>query len=137
MLFGKMKQAEVLHIQVNLHLQGLFKKTAAPETAWIEAIGILLDNALEASPKGSIIYVESRQKDNYLELLVSNPSPSMSNTEFMNLFGKGVTSKSSRDGHGFGLYNILRMTEQYHGKIITRNEVIQDIPYVVFGILLP
>lgn len=137
MLFGKMKQAETMNVQVELQLHGLFKKTVTPETEWIEAIGILMDNALEASPEGSIIYVESRQKAGYLELLVSNPAPAMSNTEFMNLFGKGVTTKSSRDGHGFGLYNIMRMTEQYHGKIIARNEVIQEEQYVVFGILLP
>lgn len=137
MLFGKMKQAETMNVQVDLQLHGLFKKTVTPETEWIEAIGILMDNALEASPEGSIIYVESRQKAGYLELLVSNPAPAMSNTEFMNLFGKGVTTKSSRDGHGFGLYNIMRMTEQYHGKIIARNEVIQEEQYVVFGILLP
>lgn len=137
MLFGKIRQAESMNIRIDLQLHGPFKKTATPETQWIEAIGILMDNALEASPKGSIIYVESKQKGSYLELLVSNPAPAMSNTEFMNLFSKGVTTKSIRDGHGFGLYNILRMTEQYHGKIITRNEVIHEMQYVVFGILLP
>ena len=52
-------------------------------------------------------------------------------------FGKGVTTKASRDGHGFGLYNILRMTERYHGKILTRNESILNENYVVFGVRMP
>ena len=44
---------------------------------------------------------------------------------------------SSSDGHGFGLYNILRMTERYHGKILTRNESILNENYVVFGVHMP
>ena len=46
----------------------------------------LLDNAIEASPKGSTVYIAVRKKGTYLELLVSNPAPAMSNTEFMGLF---------------------------------------------------
>lgn len=52
MLFEKIKQAEVANLHIELSLHGLFKKTVTPETEWIEAIGILLDNAIEASPKG-------------------------------------------------------------------------------------
>ena len=37
----------------------------------------------------------------------------------------------------FGLYNILRMTERYHGKILTRNESILNENYVVFGVHMP
>ena len=137
MLFGKIKQAEAANHHIELSLHGLFKKTVTPETEWIEAIGILLDNAIEASPKGSTIFLSSKKQGDFLELTVSNPAPPLSNTEFMALFGKGVTTKASRDGHGFGLYNILRMTERYHGKILTRNESILNENYVVFGILMP
>ena len=137
MLFGKIKQAEVANLHIELSLHGLFKKTVTPETEWIEAIGILLDNAIEASPKGSTIFLSSKKQGDFLELTVSNPAPPLSNTEFMALFGKGVTTKVNRDGHGFGLYNILRMTERYHGKILTRNESILNENYVVFGILMP
>ena len=132
-----MKQAEAANLRIELQLHGLFKKTAVPETEWIEAMGILLDNAIEASPKGSAIYISSRKAGDYLELLVSNPAPAMSNTEFMDLFRKGATTKSSQGDRGFGLYNILRMTERYHGKILTRNEMIAGENYVVFGLLLP
>ena len=118
-------------------LHGLFKKTVTPETEWIEVIGILLDNAIEASPKGSTIFLSSKKQGDFLELTVANPAPPLSNTEFMALFGKGVTTKANRDGHGFGLYNILRMTERYHGKILTRNESILNENYVVFGVLMP
>ena len=137
MLFGKIKQAEAANRHIELSLHGLFKKTVTPETEWIEAIGILLDNAIEASPKGSTVFLSSKKQGDFLELTVANPAPPLSNTEFMALFGKGVTTKANRDGHGFGLYNILRMTERYHGKILTRNESILNENYVVFGVLMP
>ena len=137
MLFGKIKQAEAANRHIELSLHGLFKKTVTPETEWIEAIGILLDNAIEASPKGSTVFLSSKKQGDFLELTVANPAPPLSNTEFMTLFGKGVTTKVNRDGHGFGLYNILRMTERYHGKILTRNESILNENYVVFGVLMP
>ena len=114
-----------------------FQENRHPGTEWIEAIGILLDNAIEASPKGSTIFLSSKKQEGFLELTVSNPAPPLSNTEFMALFGKGVTTKTNRDGHGFGLYNILRMTERYHGKILTRNESILNENYVIFGVLMP
>ena len=101
----------------------------------VERIGFLhnlLDNAIEASPKGSTVFLSSKKQGDFLELTVANPAPPLSNTEFMALFGKGVTTKANRDGHGFGLYNILRMTERYHGKILTRNESILNENYVVF-----
>ena len=133
----KIKQAEAANRHIELSLHGLFKKTVTPETEWIEAIGILLDNAIEASPKGSTIFLSSKKQGDFLELTVSNPAPPLSNTEFMALFEKGVTTKANRDGHGFGLYNILRMTERYHGKILTRNESILNENYVVFGVRMP
>lgn len=137
MLYGKIKQAEAAGLHMELSLHGRFRKSVTPETEWIDAIGILLDNAIEASPKGSTIFLSSREQGGFLELTVSNPAPPLSNTEFMALFEKGVTSKADRDSHGFGLYNILRMTERYHGKILTRNESVSNENYVVFGIRMP
>lgn len=137
MLYGKIKQAEFCGIGVELALHGLFKKSSTPETDWIEVLGILMDNAVEASGKGALISVKSRQSGEFLELTVSNPAPPLSNTEFIRLFRKGVTSKKDHASHGFGLYNIRRITERCHGKIITRNEQDGGENHVVFGVLLP
>lgn len=134
-IFGKMKQAEMLGIQFDNGLHILFKKTKVPETAWVEMIGILLDNAIEASGKGDKVYLKSRQDRQYSEICVSNPYPAMSNTEFMSLFEKGMTTKLVRDSHGYGLYNVLCIVERYHGKVITRNEQVDGVNYVVFGVL--
>ena len=100
-------------------------------------IGILFDNALEASTAGDTVYLKTCRKDSGLEFTVWNPAPPLSNTEFMKLFSKGVTTKQDRSSHGFGLYNVLKLAERCHGKILTRNETVGGRNYVVFGILLP
>lgn len=137
MLYGKIKQAELAQINIELEFRGLFKKSAVPETEWIEVIGILFDNALEASTAGDTVYLKTCRKDSGLEFTVWNPAPPLSNTEFMKLFSKGVTTKQDRSSHGFGLYNVLKLAERCHGKILTRNETVGGRNYVVFGILLP
>lgn len=137
MLFGKMKQAEASGVRMEMELHGLFKKGSVPETEWIELLGILLDNAIEASSGKDVIYIKSRQCEKYTELLVSNPFAALSNTEFMELFRKGTTTKKDSALHGFGLYNLMRITERYHGRIITRNESVDGRNYVVFGVLMP
>ena len=132
----KADQCRELGIPIEISVEDCFYS----EIEEVDMVGLLcnlLDNAIEASPKGSTIFLSSKKQGDFLELTVSNPAPPLSNTEFMALFGKGVTTKASRDGHGFGLYNILRMTERYHGKILTRNESILNENYVVFGILMP
>jgi two-component system, LytTR family, sensor histidine kinase AgrC len=130
-------QNYVLHYDLEAWEVGTELFSLLLSAEWIEVIGILLDNAIEASPKGSTVFLSSKKQGDFLELTAANPAPPLSNTEFMALFGKGVTTKANRDGHGFGLYNILRMTERYHGKILTRNESILNENYVVFGVLMP
>lgn len=137
MLYGKIKQAEFSEVKLQIELHGFFKKSTMPETEWIELLGILLDNALEASCGGDTIYLNSRQIDHYLELTVSNPNAPMSNSEFIKLFKKGVTTKKDKSSHGYGLYHLRRITEHYHGKILTRNEQRSKKSYVVFGVLIP
>ena len=101
MLFGKIKQAEVANLHIELSLHGLFKKTVIPETEWIEAIGILLDNAIEASPKGSTIFLSSKKQGDFLELTVSNPLRRCQILIY-SLVWKRCNYKGNRDGHGFG-----------------------------------
>lgn len=61
----EIKQAEAANRHIELSLHGLFKKTVTPETEWIEAIGILLDNAIEASPKGSTVFYPVRNRGTF------------------------------------------------------------------------
>lgn len=137
MLFEKKNQAEFKKVDVKTQIQGLFKKGKTPETEWLEVIAILMDNAIEASNEGNTITLKVCQNERGIELTVSNPAPPLSNSEFIKLFRKGVTSKADKQLHGYGLYNIMRIVEHYHGRIITRNEQIDGENHVVFGVVLP
>lgn len=105
-VFGKIKQAEISGLDIRLQISTSFKKARIPETVWIELIGILLDNALEASKQGDTIYLESCQAENVTELWVCNPHPPLSGTEFMHLFAKGVSTKVG-NSRGYGLYQLM------------------------------
>ncbi len=133
LIFGKIKQAEMSGISVCLALGGCFRKTALSETVWVEIVGILLDNAIEASKRGDTIWLQSTEEDHALALCVSNPHLPLSGTEFMNLFRRGISTKNG-SSRGYGLYQIQRLTERCSGKIITRNEVRDGKNYVVFGV---
>ena len=125
MLFGKIKQAEVANLHIELSLHGLFQeKPSPPETRMDRGHWNFIGQCNRGFTERKYGFISVRNRGTFVELTVSNPAPPLSNTEFMALFGKGVTTKANRDGHGFGLYNILRMTERYHGKILTRNESI-------------
>ena len=94
-VFGKIKQAEISGLDIRLQISTSFKKASIPETVWIELIGILLDNALEASKQGDTIYLESCQAENVTELWVCNPHPPLSGTEFMDFFYEGAPHASA------------------------------------------
>ena len=137
LIYEKTRQVERAGIMIRTELRCEFKKAATQESEWIELLGIFLDNAIEASVSGDIIYIRSKQKEHQIELVVENPAPPISNTEAAALFRRGVSSKKGKDGHGFGLYNALKIAELRHGKIITRNTDHNGQNYVVFGVLMP
>lgn len=122
-LYTKMKRAE----QLNIHLQieRTISVSAFPceDYDLIEILGILIDNALEASYREEQIIVNMTRSNNRYELTVSNRSEQMTNEQFMQLFKLGYSTKSTYSNHrGFGLYNVKQLAVKYNGKIIARNE---------------
>ena len=113
MLFGKIKQAEVANLHIELSLHGLFKKTVTPETEWIEAIGILLDNAIEAN--GRIPEKERKELSFWIEEDSDSCTVKLRNAlaskEVFNL----STWKTDGAEHGVGTKIIRAIVEKYHG----------------------
>ncbi len=137
MLYSKMKQAEAQKITVRTDLNTPFKKSKVQEVDWIEIIGILMDNAIEASNAMDTILIRADAKDEHVSLLVSNPSEAFTKKQFVLMFRRGFTTKKHPSYvNGQGLANIDRIAERYHGKIIARNETIEDKNHVTIGVLL-
>lgn len=133
MLYGKVKQAELRHIRLEVDLSAPFLHNAIPETGWIEVAGILIDNALESSSSDDVVSVRAAlEDDGAFRFTVSNPHAALSNVEFVQMFRRGWSSKGN--GHGYGLYNVRQIVEHHGGRLVTRNDVLGGMPYVTIGI---
>ena len=90
---------------------------------WIEVIGILLDNAVEAienQPKElKKIYMELCQNEDQIILKVSNISRYISNIESTAFFQNGYSTKGK--GRGIGLTKVKELVLQNNGEIVVRN----------------
>nr|WP_326165711.1 ATP-binding protein [uncultured Oscillibacter sp.] len=136
MLFGKTKQAELRHIRLEIAITAALLHRSLSETGWIELIGILVDNALEASSSGDTIFLRADNENGMVRLTVSNPCPPVSNIKLTEMFKRGWSTKADT-GRGYGLFNARRLVEQHGGKIIIRNERMCGQNYLTIGALVP
>jgi two-component system sensor histidine kinase AgrC len=137
MMYSKIKQAEAKKIEVRTEINAQFKKSLVQEADWIEIIGILMDNAIEASNPLDTILIRACVSNGHVSVLVSNPHEAFTNTQFVQMFRRGFTTKKNLSyANGHGLANVLKIVERYHGKIITRNETLDNTNYVTIGVLL-
>lgn len=139
-LHTKMRIAELKKMTLTPRIHARFKTMVTEEHLLVEIIGVLVDNALEASfPEDEIILtVQRSENDSFTEISVMNPYPHQSSTEFMQLFAKGYTTKNRTNGaRGYGLYNMKRIVTQQKGKIITRSTELYGIPYISIGVQIP
>ena len=135
MLYGKIRQAGLRHIRVEASLNGGFLRRSLPESSWVEILGVLLDNALEASQPDDVVYLRTEDQDGALRLTVSNPCPPKSSTELAEMFRRGYSTKADH-GRGYGLYNVRQIVERAGGKLVVRNEEIGGASCLTIGAIL-
>ena len=135
LLFGKMKQAELKQVRVEVTVAGAFLRRALSEADWVELIAILLDNAIEAASPGDVLYARAIEEADSLRFSVLNPHAALTNVEFIQMFRRGWSTKGEA-GHGYGLYNVRQIVERHGGKIITGNDWLNGIPYITIGVLV-
>ena len=122
-LYTKMKRAEQLKIELQIARTVSVHDFPCEDADLIEVLGILIDNALEASASGDKIILSMMKVNGHLELTVSNPAAYKSNEQFMQLFDIGYSTKSTAAAkRGYGLYNVKEIAHRYGGRVIARNE---------------
>lgn len=113
-----------------------------PESATLEILGILLDNAIEASSIGQKIMVAIYITQNHFMLKVSNSDPNRQvtiNNNLEKIFKKGYTTKvDNKPRRGYGLYNLQKIVKKYGGKINVYHDYIEQFndSYIIFEIEL-
>jgi signal transduction histidine kinase len=135
MIYSKIKYAEMRKIAVVSEITASLKSRTIREADIVEIVGILMDNAIEASNAGDTVYIKIETLDEKLSLVVSNPYEMLTATDFVRMFRRGFSTKTGSDARGHGLANIKEIVERQHGKILTRNETVHGRNYVTIGVL--
>ncbi|WP_205621639.1 sensor histidine kinase [Paenibacillus sanguinis] len=139
-LYTKMKMAEAKKMTLSTRIHAYLKPMVTEEHVLVEIIGVLVDNAIEASfPGDEIIFTVQRSENEPLtEISVMNPYSHRSSTEFIQMFTRGYTTKNRTNGaRGYGLHNVKQIVTQQKGKVITRNTELYGIPYISVGVQIP
>lgn len=103
---------------------------------WIEVMGILLDNAMDASVKqksrNGEIYMELLQTAETICLKVMNESPYMTNNEITAFFKKGYSTKG--ENRGIGLSKLKGLIIAADGDVSVRNLENEGKNYLEFAV---
>jgi len=122
-VYSKITEAQKDQKELVVQVASRDLKSRMPEYELIRIIGILIDNALESTaPFGTAyLYLDSRQ--NQIEIGTRNKGSVKTNEFRQNMFSPGYTTKTGdRHGHGYGLYNLKKLTDKYNGKIYLDRE---------------
>lgn len=89
-------------------------RSKVPEYILIEMFGILIDNALEAVPQNSTVYIAVDSNNEQIIFTTRNAGHILSPEDRQNFFTKGYTHKMSPKQHsGLGLYQLNRLLKNY------------------------
>lgn len=134
-IHSKMLTAQRMHRNLCVTVQNRHLTSIMPEYELIRVIGILIDNALEASPENENVYLTLDSKDNRITIETLNRGQQLTQELRRNMFSTGYTTKTSdKEHHGYGLSNLKKLVEQYGGEICLDNKIIDGVSYIHFDV---
>ncbi len=137
LLFQKYCLATKQHIHIDFTIKNYNIQSVVPEYVLVEAVGILMDNAIEASNKNDTVYITIDCIQNKFHFYIRNIGPIFTSDFFHNIFKRGYTTKlSTGRNHGMGLNNLLEISNQYNGKLTVDNEEHFGTTYLCFSVEL-
>lgn len=132
-IISKCESARDENKAISYHLQTLTISTVLPEYILVEAMGILIDNALEASPSGEEVELELDEVNGHFYMKVKNIGKIISSEDRRNIFKHGFTTKCIKnESHGMGLSRLQSIVDEYGGEITLYNEQKEDKTFIVF-----
>ncbi len=93
------------------------------ETALSELVKVLIDNALQYSPRGSLVTINLSKQDNYAKFEITNTGPGISPDKLPHIFERFFRADSSRTngehkGYGLGLALAKSIVQLHNGELI-------------------
>lgn len=123
-IFSKIKEAEKADKKLNIVVKNPVLHSVVPEYDIIRILGILIDNAIEAIGVGETASVHLDSSDNKITIVTLNPGNEITPELQYKMFTRGYTTKTttnSSEKHGYGLSNLMVLTNKYNGKIFLEN----------------
>jgi two-component system sensor histidine kinase AgrC len=134
LLFQKYCLATKQDIHIDFTINNYNIQSTVPEYVLVEAVGILMDNAIEASNKNDTIFVTIDCVENKFHFHIRNIGPTFTSDFFHKIFKRGYTTKSSTGrNHGIGLNNLLDISNKHDGNLIVGNEEHSGREYLCFS----
>lgn len=131
----KSLQDKGIYIDYELKISDIEKKILFPDI--VELVGNLIDNAAEETMKNGSkdIRFSLVENDIGIQCRISNTYEGKNDEELKNIMQDGYSSKGK--GRGYGLTNVNRIIEKYHGSIQVGLDVENNVKIITFDIFLP
>ena len=122
---------------IDIIIRNYVLQTVLPEHILVEMLGILIDNALEAVPRGESISLMLDSNSGMVACEVRNAGTVIDGELLTKMFEKGYTTKNDQSvQHGLGLFYLKKKVQEYNGTISVRNESFHGQNYVTFSLLI-
>ncbi len=135
LLYTKTQSAQEQRIDLEVTIHRYDYTSTCTELEIVDLVGILLDNAIEASSPGDVIYITIGANQNNSDLSsadavtassahtfhfqIENPAPLITNDQLQQMFDKNYTTKPN--GNGMGLYIFHKMVQKHNGAVFIYN----------------
>lgn len=136
-LIKTIKDIQMAGIHCEYNLNFVKRELKVSEYTLIEMMGILIDNAMEATKGQPIgwIMINMSQSDGIFTFTVLNTCKESNSIETKRFFENGYSTKGNH--RGIGLYKLKRTVLQKKGQIITGNEILDTDVAVKIGFEVP
>ena len=137
-VFSKLKEAEQKGKQISITIKNRSLITKVPEYDLIRILGILIDNAVEATDVGHTLSLILDSRDGHMLIQTKNEGRELSAGVRKIMFVRGYTTKTtdSHNPRGQGLPNLNELVSHYNGKIYLENEMFHDHIWICFTVEL-
>ncbi|MCR5021738.1 ATP-binding protein, partial [Ruminococcus sp.] len=146
-LFSKSKQAAQDNKTLSISMPSPSYSSSVPEYILVEMLGILINNALEATPDGETVYLKLDCGGGTFGVEIKNPGTPFTEKQKKDIFVPGYTTKTNdrktvlnmpeinNIPRGYGLSGLKKLTEEYDCDLIVTDEETEDGSFIVFRLI--
>ncbi|MCR5624055.1 MAG: GHKL domain-containing protein [Lachnospiraceae bacterium] len=132
-VYSKYISAKKLGINLDIDVNDREYKSKVSDKEIVDIVGIIIDNAIEASKKGDNIYITigDWDEDERFSIAVMNPGEKLNDEKIAMMLSKNATSKEENaEEHGLGLYIVKKLVKKNDGILEITNVEAEDQNFI-------